>query len=216
MNKCIIVLGVHRSGTSIVSCLLHNLGVNMGEVFMPSDDRNPTGFFEDIEFLEIHDKIIGGNWERPNISFSYYESEYKELLNKHKNKELWGIKDPKLCLFFHNFISSMKEVMPETEVVVVKVDRDIDSIANSMTNKRWTGNTKTLDSAKKITGQYLFCRSQGLKFFRGRIHQVKYEELVNAPEEEIHKLCDFLQLDYNESIVPLVNKNHHRNIKVLL
>ena len=65
VKKLIVVLGMHRSGTSAVVKALSCLGVDLGDDFMPSGDDNPKGFFEDkavnqlnIEMLEV----IGQRW----------------------------------------------------------------------------------------------------------------------------------------------------------
>jgi hypothetical protein len=50
----LMVLGMHRSYTSLVSRWLHNCGVNMGEQFLPEGTGNSDGHFEDIEFFELH------------------------------------------------------------------------------------------------------------------------------------------------------------------
>lgn len=206
MKKCIVVLGVHRGGTSIVSCLLHNLGVDMGEVFMPPDERNEIGFFEDIEFLYLHDKIIGGNWEKPLVSFLKHEQEYLDLLENYKNKTLWGIKDPKMCLFFHQFLRVMNLSMPNTEILVIDVERDVDAVAKSLTNKnKWPGNLDET-TAKKITKQYIFCKNLGLKFFDGKILKLKHSDLCNTPESEIKKLCEFINVPFLPKVISLVSK----------
>ena len=65
MKKLIVVLGMHRSGTSAVIKALSCMGVSLGDNFMPAGIDNPKGFFEDkainqlnIEMLEA----IGQHW----------------------------------------------------------------------------------------------------------------------------------------------------------
>ena len=52
MATCFLVLGTPRSGTSCVAGILHKLGVRMslGD-FVPASPANPTGFWEDAEFV---------------------------------------------------------------------------------------------------------------------------------------------------------------------
>lgn len=50
--KTVIVLGVARSGTSMVSGLLHFMGVNMNPANNPGP-QNPKGSFEDIKFITL-------------------------------------------------------------------------------------------------------------------------------------------------------------------
>ncbi len=45
-KKCIVVLGMHRSGTSAMTGLLSKLGASPGSDLLPANPSNPKGFFE--------------------------------------------------------------------------------------------------------------------------------------------------------------------------
>lgn len=47
---CFLVIGVPRSGTSLVSGILHHFGVFMGDRLMKPGPLNPKGFFHDMDF----------------------------------------------------------------------------------------------------------------------------------------------------------------------
>ena len=55
-QKCVVVLGPPRSGTSLTAGILSKMGVDMGNI-RPLDTQNPTGYFEDKDFLSLIDKI---------------------------------------------------------------------------------------------------------------------------------------------------------------
>jgi hypothetical protein len=59
-----IITGTHRSGTSLVSRLLHRAGADFGatEGFYPADQWNPDGYFEQSEILQLNRKILQGAW----------------------------------------------------------------------------------------------------------------------------------------------------------
>jgi len=64
----IVVLGMHRSGTSLVAGILRNAGVLMGDKFLPPDEFNLRGYFEDTDFLWINKGILesaGASWYAP-------------------------------------------------------------------------------------------------------------------------------------------------------
>lgn len=68
MNKTVVVLGMHRSGTSMIAGILYFLGVNMGEKLIGRMASNPLGHFEDEEFVKLNDRILklaGGSWHNP-------------------------------------------------------------------------------------------------------------------------------------------------------
>ena len=66
----VCILGMHRSGTSLVSRVLNVLGVYLGpeeHLMRPSTD-NPTGHWESRPIKEINDEILsilGGSWSEP-------------------------------------------------------------------------------------------------------------------------------------------------------
>jgi GT2 family glycosyltransferase/glycosyltransferase involved in cell wall biosynthesis len=68
--KLVIVLGMHRSGTSAVTELLQDVGVHLGlaEELLPAAGDNPRGFFEHAGVKSINDAVLaklGGSWDAP-------------------------------------------------------------------------------------------------------------------------------------------------------
>jgi len=59
-QKSIIVLGMHRSGTSAMARIMNLLGVALGEDIVPPQFDNPRGFLEHRKIYEIHDKLLSG------------------------------------------------------------------------------------------------------------------------------------------------------------
>lgn len=58
-RTAIIVLGMHRSGTSALSGLLHILGTALPKTLMPPvPEQNPYGFFESTEIAALNDRIL--------------------------------------------------------------------------------------------------------------------------------------------------------------
>src|SRR5450432_585144 len=54
----VIVLGMHRSGTSAVARLVQELGMNVGANLLPATDGNVYGHFEEAAFIRFHDDLI--------------------------------------------------------------------------------------------------------------------------------------------------------------
>ncbi|MGB5065058.1 MAG: hypothetical protein WBQ37_15070, partial [Candidatus Competibacter sp.] len=110
----IIVLGMHRSGTSAITRLVNMMGAYIGPenlIGQPALD-NLKGFWERYDVRTLNDdilKMLGGNWNHyvePNferLSDSELER-FKKLaktivfnLDTHRP---WVLKDPRLCLLF--------------------------------------------------------------------------------------------------------------------
>ena len=57
-SKLVVVLGMHRSGTSAITRGLEVLGVNLGDNLYPAAIDNPKGFWEDNDFLGINEELL--------------------------------------------------------------------------------------------------------------------------------------------------------------
>ncbi len=107
----IIVLGMHRSGTSALTGVLSILGINPGSVLSPAiEDVNPKGFWEHSEIVSIHDQLLdvfGSSWddELPLPALWWTSPRVIPFRNKivsvlrrdFGNLPVWLIKDPRMC-----------------------------------------------------------------------------------------------------------------------
>ena len=105
----IIVLGVHRSGTSAMSGALNKLGVYFGleRDLFPADDKNQTGYFELNDQMALNRKLrkaffapsgsveaLPENWRDYPASPDLAKS-VSSFLTKHFSVDkLWGFKEP--------------------------------------------------------------------------------------------------------------------------
>src|SRR5438552_5828109 len=66
----ICIAGAHRSGTSMLTRLLHTCGLYLGpeSELMPAQADNPEGFWEHLGFVALNDELLnelGGAWDLP-------------------------------------------------------------------------------------------------------------------------------------------------------
>lgn len=67
-RRCVLVIGMHRSGTSLTMQALEALGAEHGGDLLAADEFNARGYFEPAEIVQIHDGIfadLGRSWGRP-------------------------------------------------------------------------------------------------------------------------------------------------------
>jgi len=109
-NKCFIVLGMHRSATSLVAKGLFQNGVSMGGpnlINQPKPD-NVHGHFEDRGFIQLNNAILkaaGGSWKNPprhedilNQSSRFSEKIKDTISAASEGQSMWGWKDPRTVL----------------------------------------------------------------------------------------------------------------------
>lgn len=110
-NKAIIVLGMHRSGTSAMAGVLHILGAEAGSSLLPAQkDVNPKGFWEQADVVDLHNQLLqslGSGWydERPfpvgwletPVTREIQRKLAEIVRNEFYGVGLWVVKDPRLC-----------------------------------------------------------------------------------------------------------------------
>jgi GT2 family glycosyltransferase len=57
-QKMVVVLGMHRSGTSAIAGLLAQLGANFGHNLIPAANDNRKGFFEDADLVAFNNELL--------------------------------------------------------------------------------------------------------------------------------------------------------------
>ena len=152
MTAPVIVLGMHRSGTSLVSRLLEGLGVFMGR---HKDVHHEAIFFKMLNRLILEQ--VGATWDRPEPIADLLEDEsalavvrtaveeqirgprvlsylgvgwYVRYWNVHNFPLLWGWKDP--CNVFT--LPVWRSIFPDSRLVVVR--RDIEPVVRSLVRRR--------------------------------------------------------------------------------
>ncbi|MGB6228805.1 MAG: hypothetical protein WBF53_01595, partial [Litorimonas sp.] len=63
----ILVVGSHRSGTSVLAQIVATLGADIGRSLMPPSYDNPRGFWENSRIVAVHETLIGSfglDWTR--------------------------------------------------------------------------------------------------------------------------------------------------------
>ncbi len=58
-RRVILVLGMHRSGTSAVTRLLALCGGDLPKTVMKPNYANPTGYWEPPAIVDIHNEMLG-------------------------------------------------------------------------------------------------------------------------------------------------------------
>lgn len=131
-STAIIVLGMHRSGTSALTGVLSIIGVNPGPSLLPAvQEVNPKGFWEHAEVVATHERLLtslDSSWddERPLPENWWQRSEiarYREELLAILRRDfadcpLWVLKDPRLCRLLPMWRSILQELGVQTHFIL--------------------------------------------------------------------------------------------------
>lgn len=201
-STIIVVLGMHRSGTSLLSSLLSSAGVDMGVDLLKPDKLNPTGYFEDSGILGINKEIIrlaGGEWDDPppiselTTTADTTTGKMRTAVDERSHLAVWGFKDPRTCLTAHLWEPLLDSV---GNVRYVTTKRETSGIASSLLNahggerSKWLNLINEYDSRTRGFLANVGCELQ---------HCFDYDRATSqtTAHDEIDKLYQWLGLTRN-------------------
>ena len=108
--RAILVLGMHRSGTSAVTGALRLAGVDLGTDLMRPAADNPKGFWEHAGVVAIHERLLESlerSWNDPRplpegwldtpAALEAAAALETLLRQEFAGSPLWAVKDPRMC-----------------------------------------------------------------------------------------------------------------------
>lgn len=177
----IIVVGPGRCGTSLVAGVLHHLGVFMGAEFVPSNESNPDGYWEDKSFRDLNQAVLS-----KKISAQKWDLEIDQLLKKRRALHVpWGWKDPRTCHLLNQYLPHLNNPF------YVRCRRNPEDIEKSMVKAYagigWT--QKTAISCRQWRESRLdeFLQSHNTL-------EVEFELLIKDSKKMVAKIIEFLSL----------------------
>lgn len=195
--KTVVVLGMHRSGTSLIAGILQKLGVDMGKKQLGPHFSNPLGHFENIDFIKMDDKILahaGGEWDNPpsikkieKLNSEKLKQKIRKTISKNQNT-LWGWKVPTTSLTILHYMPYLKNPY------FILCERDEQKIIDSFVNRDGLSEKRV----KKMTEVYNKALQHFLLNNKYPILHLKYEELIRNPGKEIGKISGFLGIPENK------------------
>jgi hypothetical protein len=123
-GHALVIGGMHRSGTSLLASLFQGAGVSVGQRLMGNGNGNDAGHFEDLDFLDFHERALIGNGLSPEGFTPGAEPGVPEPLrvaaeaivaDRRGRGCLWGWKDPRTVLFLDFWAG----LLPEARFVFV-------------------------------------------------------------------------------------------------
>jgi hypothetical protein len=114
---CIIVLGMHRSGTSLLAGSLHDAGVYLGHTLNTGFRLNPKGLWEAPSVLYMHENLLeknGGSWQdppEPPLEWGKLHLSVRDLfIESRQGHPLWGFKDPRTLFALEGWLEVLDDV----------------------------------------------------------------------------------------------------------
>jgi hypothetical protein len=128
----VLILGMHRSGTSALGAALEPLGLTVGKTVMaPSSEMgNPKGYYENLAITELHDRFLASIksiwWDHRPVRdgrFSggtgrRFREELLQLLVSEFGAGRPVIKDPRMCRLMPLWLPLIAGWFPEARFIL--------------------------------------------------------------------------------------------------
>jgi hypothetical protein len=196
--ELLAVVGMHRSGTSLVAGMLRELGWDVGPEadLMPAKPDNPRGFVEHLPAVQINDRLLyrgGGSWaEPPALPAGWERAEALDDLRVEAREVVAGLsstgsgrtlfKDPRLSLT----LPFWQTVVDVPRVVLVL--RPPRPVVRSLLRRE--DGMSAADAAALYTRYLLSALA-----IDADVHVVDPGDLMRSPEEELQSLSRALDHD---------------------
>lgn len=195
-RRALIVLGMHRSGTSALTGTLWRLGLDLGTNLMPPEEgSNSLGFYEHNSIVPIHEILLremGSHWSSAEPfpadwldgpAAGRARAAISDVLDHDfppGGTEDWGMKDPRLC----RFVRLWRPVLTDSEPCFILVRRDPAEVAASLAARDGMEH----EAAARLWWRYM---SEAERDTRGsRRLFVDYDELLSDWRKLISRIGD--------------------------
>ncbi|KIL38720.1 hypothetical protein SD70_24640 [Gordoniibacillus kamchatkensis] len=208
MDKVICILGMHRSGTSLIANAIHSMGVYFGEesTLLNARSDNPEGFWELAEVVTLQEELLADlktYWSNPaplpenwwlHPHLAPYKSRLKEIIVKNfNNSPIWAWKDPRTCLLLPMWQQILGEM--DVEIQYLIVFRNPIDVAKSL------GKRDNFPYTQSI-GLWLLYNLHALHYTIGcNRFFVQYDAFITSWEETIPALVSWLGLNGTEQVL---------------
>jgi hypothetical protein len=198
-QKVIVVLGMHRSGTSTVARGLQALGVDLGDNLLPQQPDNPRGFWEDAGLLAINEELLAScglvwhsfgavdarHWNSPGLDALRLRA-INYVRRNFNLSPVWGFKDPRTARVLPFWQSVFKHLgLRDSYVITV---RNPISVARSL-------ETRNQFSADK---SYLLWLDHMVPSVLGTFGKscvvTNYDTLLASPKDQLMRIARALGL----------------------
>lgn len=224
-TNILVIAGMHRSGTSMVTHWLHTCGLNVGENLLGAGVGNIEGHYEDTDFYRLHvDHLLENNLPYtgfvkdapPPFSQKTKETLAGIIAAKNKKSAQWGWKDPRTCLFLNEY----DQLLPGAKYLIIY--RDFSSTVSSMISRiiknkdikhnrrKWLHRLYWNTIGRKIKQQWILWRNSNLFLHVWLLYNRNLLDLANKIDSDNYIIVNYKTLldDDTKVFSTLKNKWH--------
>ena len=211
-RKVLIVLGMHRSGTSCLTGLLQSQGIETGITVDGKGKENIKGFFENVSIQKLNKRIFKDckvKWDsytktlKPKKKF--LEQGKQIIKSEFNGSNLFVIKDPRICLLIPFWENVFKDL--DIEIKIIHLIRNPLEVAESLNKRNGFVDEKSL----MLWLHYVL----EAEFYSRKFHRIliSFDGLINNPAKMINRVFKKFDLDLQYVHNSFLEKNlkHHNS-----
>jgi GT2 family glycosyltransferase len=211
-KRIIVVLGMHRSGTSAVTRGLKVMGVELGNQLMLPTQFNPKGYWEDMDIYQLNVEMLtalGNEWFHLKAigiddvevlrKKGYFLQAVELLRKKVSNTPIFGFKDPRVA----KLLPFWKKVFKHCGFYVhyVFVVRHPISVAHSLAKR------EGFDLELSYLMWLSYVVTSILETFDEIFVLVDYDRLMQSSELELERIARSICLEINPRELQIYKKD---------
>lgn len=146
-RTCVVVLGMHRSGTSVLAATLKALGVTFGDRLLTPGADNPKGYIEHVDLLHANisflesfgldrDGLFGElpvDWVTNDKTKTFKQTIKHILESQFSDAYIFGFKDPRISILLPAYLEVLAEMGVSVKCVVAV--RGVAEVAASLAKR---------------------------------------------------------------------------------
>ena len=209
-RECLLVLGMHRSGTSAITRLLSLLGATLPRNILGAAPGNAMGHWEPERLISYHDMMLaalGSSWDDwghldlsrlPVSHRAQIGADIRTILSEEYGKSpLFVVKEPRIARFADFFMSAMEPLGIRSRVIVAY--RNPLDVIESLTRRKecWSDGHDRTDAALLWLSHMLSSE----KAARALPHAVvSFETVMSDPVTAMKRLADQAGISFPRDI----------------
>lgn len=213
----VIVLGMHHSGTSILTEVLHRHGIFMHANMQHYESRFFTttvdnealmggdGRWANSPIMSVAEVMAKVDVARALIDQEAYQ---RYVSDGYDGSSRWGFKDPRTCVLLPLYLA----VFPHAQLL--HIIRNGDDVAKSLARSRKKGVGRNLDRShwKDLWRQHVDrAREYGRK--HARYYEFRYEEFAKQPVVVTRLIFEYLNLELSPAAKTFLRDNVKSGIR---
>lgn len=129
--QALLVLGMHRSGTSALTRVFSLLGADLPKNMLGANPTNEAGHWESLDLMAGHDELLASagsrwddwrafnpDWDQSGVAEDYREKFVDILRNDFAGSRLFVLKDPRICRFVPFWLDVLERFGAEPCIVI--------------------------------------------------------------------------------------------------